>query len=146
VEDVFPAACTVVLEALAQVFDQEEERRVQQRSPAARFASPHPSSGPLMEALKHWLAQQCADRTVEPNSSGGKALQYLRTQWQPLTRFLQGERAPLENNIVEVRFVDQKPAWHKVWGIGPERKSSDARELENLIPVSVGFRPPLVRG
>jgi hypothetical protein len=26
---------------------------------------------------------------------------------------------------------------NKVWGIGPERKSSDAREFENLIPVSV---------
>ena len=104
VEDVFPAACTVVLEALAQVFDQEEESRVQQRSPAARFASPHPSSGPLMEALQHWLAQQCEDRTVEPNSSLGKALQYLRIQWQPLTRFLQVERAPLENNIVERAF------------------------------------------
>jgi hypothetical protein len=40
-------------------------------------------------------------------------------------------------NLVEVRFVDQKPTLNKVWGIGPERKSSDARELENLIPVSV---------
>jgi hypothetical protein len=41
------------------------------------------------------------------------------------------------NKTVEVRFVDQKPTLHKVWGIGPERKSSDAREFENLIPVSV---------
>src|SRR5215510_12811556 len=38
---------------------------------------------------------------------------------------------------VEVRFVDQKPTLNKVWGIGPERKSSEARELENLLPVSV---------
>jgi hypothetical protein len=36
-----------------------------------------------------------------------------------------------------VRFVDQKPTLNKAWGIGPERKSSDAREFENLIPVSV---------
>jgi putative transposase len=41
------------------------------------------------------------------------------------------------NNMVEVRFVDQKPTLNKVRGIGPERKSSDARELENLLPVSV---------
>jgi hypothetical protein len=45
-----------------------------------------------------------------------------------------------------VRLVDQKPTLPKVWGIGPEFKSAKARELENLIPVSVGFRPPLVRG
>src|SRR5438552_8221061 len=54
-----------------------------------------------MEALKHWLAQQFEDRTVEPNSSVGKALQYLLTHWQPLTRFLQVEQAPLDKNIVE---------------------------------------------
>ena len=29
------------------------------------------------------------------------------------------------------------PASNKVWGIGPELKSSDALEFENLIPVSV---------
>ena len=41
------------------------------------------------------------------------------------------------NNIVEVRFVDQKPILNKVWGIGPELKSNDALGLENLMPVSV---------
>jgi hypothetical protein len=40
-------------------------------------------------------------------------------------------------DIALVRFVDQKPTLNKVWGIGPERKSSDAREFENLLPVSV---------
>jgi hypothetical protein len=40
-------------------------------------------------------------------------------------------------NQAGVRFVDQKPALNKVWGIGPERKSSEAREFENLLPVSV---------
>ena len=41
------------------------------------------------------------------------------------------------NNIVEVRFVDQKPTLNKVWGIGPEFKSAKALGLENLMPVSV---------
>ncbi len=44
---------------------------------------------------------------------------------------------PAYVNQVGVRFVDQKPALNKVWGIGPERKSSEAREFENLLPVSV---------
>ena len=54
-----------------------------------------------MEALKQWLEQQFEERLVEPNSSLGKAIAYLRNHWETLTRFLQVERAPLDNNIVE---------------------------------------------
>ena len=54
-----------------------------------------------MEALKRWLEQQFEDRTVEPNSSLGKAFQYLLTHWQTLTRFLEVPGAPLENNTAE---------------------------------------------
>jgi len=45
--------------------------------------------------------------------------------------------SPVLVNLAEVRFVDQKPTLHKVWGIGPEFKSVKALGLENLIPVSV---------
>jgi len=37
-EDVFPQECQVVIQALQQVFDHEEEARVQQMSPEARLA------------------------------------------------------------------------------------------------------------
>jgi len=100
-EEVFPEECAVVIEALKQVFDHEEEARVQQLNPTERLTYHQHYSGPIMEALKHWLAQQFEDRTVEPNSSLGKAFQYLLNHWQTLTQFLQVERAPLDNNIVE---------------------------------------------
>jgi hypothetical protein len=100
-EDVFPHECAVVMDALAQVFDHEEESRVQQLSAPKRFAYHQQYSGPIMEALKHWLVQQFEARTVEPNSSLGKALQYLLTHWQTLTRFLEVPGAPLENNTAE---------------------------------------------
>jgi hypothetical protein len=99
--DVFPQECAVVLEALAQVFDHEEEARVQQLSAPERFAYHQQYSGPIMGALKHWLAQQFEERHVEPNSSLGKAFQYLLTHWQTLTRFLEVPGAPLENNTAE---------------------------------------------
>lgn len=54
-----------------------------------------------MDRLKHWLAAQCTERTVEPNSSVGKALQYLLTHWQTLTQCLQMPGAPLDNNTAE---------------------------------------------
>lgn len=85
--EVFPQECHVVLEILGQVFDHDEAAREQQMSPAARLAYHQAASRPLMEALKRWLDQQGAERLVEPNSSLGKAIAYLHTHWETLTRF-----------------------------------------------------------
>jgi transposase len=100
-EETFPDECGVVIEALKQVFDHEEEARVQRMSAAARLAYHQHYSGPIMDQLKHWLDQQSEERTVEPNSSLGKAMAYLRGHWLTLTRFLQVEGAPLDNNTAE---------------------------------------------
>ena len=99
--DVFPAECTVVLEALTQVFDHEETARMQQMSVAERFAYHQRYSGPIMAALKDWLEQQFQAHAVEPNSSVGKAFQYLLGHWDTLTRFLTTPGAPIENNTAE---------------------------------------------
>ena len=66
-----------------------------------------------------------------------QVLESLHNHWSGLTVFVARPEVALDNNSAEVRFVDQKPTLNKVWGIGPERKSSDAREFENLLPVSV---------
>ena len=100
-EEVFPDECPVVIEALKQVFDHEEEARVQQMSAEARLGYHQQYSGPIMAQLKHWLDAQFEERTVEPNSSLGKAFQYLLTHWPTLTRFLEVPGAPLENNTAE---------------------------------------------
>jgi hypothetical protein len=54
-----------------------------------------------MDELKTWLDKQMDDRLVEPNSSLGKAIAYMQTHWETLTRFLQIAGAPLDNNLVE---------------------------------------------
>jgi len=54
-----------------------------------------------MDALQKWLDQQRDERLVEPNSALGKAMAYMQTHWETLTRFLQIARAPLDNNLVE---------------------------------------------
>ncbi len=100
-EEVFPEECAVVIEALKQVFDHEEEARRQQMSAADRLAYHQQWSGPLMEALKGWLEQQFEERTVEPNSSLGKACRYLLGHWTNLTRFLAVAGAPIDNNTAE---------------------------------------------
>jgi transposase len=58
-------------------------------------------SRPLMDELKGWLDQQVDDRLVEPNSALGQAISYMQTHWTTLTRFLEIEGAPLDNNLVE---------------------------------------------
>ncbi len=100
-EDVFPKECAVVIEALKQVFDHDEEARNEQLSPPERLAYHQRLSGPLMDGLKTWLQQQVDDHLVEPNSSLGKAVAYMQGHWETLTRFLSVVGAPLDNNLVE---------------------------------------------
>jgi transposase len=100
-EEVFPNECRVVIDILSDVFDHDEYTRKVQMRPAARLAYHQALSGPLMDELKRWLAKQVADRLVEPNSALGKAIAYMQTHWETLTRFLQLENAPLDNNLVE---------------------------------------------
>src|SRR5215468_2660000 len=100
-EEVFPAECALVIEALKQVFDHEEEARVQPMNAEVRLKYHQQYSGPIMEALKDWLDAQFEERHVELNSSLGKAFQYLLTHWHTLTRFLEVPGAPLENNMAE---------------------------------------------
>jgi transposase len=100
-DEVFPRECAVVIEALTQVFDHDEQARDAQMSPEARLAYHQAYSRPLMDGLKMWLDQQLADRLVEPNSSLGKAITYMQDHWETLTRFLAIEGAPLDNNLVE---------------------------------------------
>lgn len=100
-EEVFPGECQVVLEALQQVFDHEEEARDKQMSAEARLVYHQDASRPIMEALKRWLDQQLDERLVAPHSSLGKAIAYMQGHWETLTRFLEIAGAPLENNLVE---------------------------------------------
>jgi transposase len=100
-EEVFPAESAVVTQALKQVFEHEAEARAQQLSAADRLIYHHTYSAPIMEALKTWLEQQTAERLVEPNSSLGQAITYLRKHWEALTRFLTVPGAPLDNNTAE---------------------------------------------
>ena len=99
--DVFPAECAVVLEALKQVYDHDEEARDKQMSPPERLAYHQHLSGPIMDGLHQWLERQCDERLVEPNSSLGKAISYMRGHWKTLTRFLMIPGAPLDTNLVE---------------------------------------------
>jgi transposase len=100
-EAVFPHECKMVLDVIGQVFDHDEQAREDELSPAARLAYHQAQSQPLMDGLKRWLDKQIDDHLVEPNSSLGKAIGYMRMHWETLTRFLSIPGAPVDNNLAE---------------------------------------------
>jgi len=55
----------------------------------------------LIAKLRLWMWRQIKEHRVEPNSSLGDAIAYMRKRWRKLTRFLFIPGAPLENNICE---------------------------------------------
>ncbi len=97
----FPEECRQVIDWLRKVFENEETSRAEGLDADERLVYHQQHSGPIMAQLKIWLKKQFEDREVEPNSSLGKAFQYLLNHWEELTRFLETPGAPLDNNTVE---------------------------------------------
>jgi transposase len=56
-------------------------------------------SKPIMEALKLWLTEQ--QGSCPPKSPLGSAIGYALNNWTPLTRFLDDEKLPPDNNASE---------------------------------------------
>jgi len=101
IEETFPEACDVVIQALKDVFDHEEAAQKAHMSDAERLAHHQTYSEPILKTLETWMEKQFKEREVEPNSSLGKALTYMLSHWQTLTQFLRVPGAPLDNNTAE---------------------------------------------
>ena len=97
----FPEPCRYVLETLREVYRNDALARAAQLSPAERLAYHQEHSGPPMRGLQWWLYEQIEQRQVEPNSTLGGAVNYMRKHWHKLTLFLQVPGAPLDNNVCE---------------------------------------------
>jgi transposase len=97
----FPQECRYVLEALRDIYHNDAVARRQEMSPAERLAFHKAKSGPRMEDLRRWMAEQLDEKKVEPNSGLGDAIAYTQKRWDRLTRFLEVPGAPLDNNAAE---------------------------------------------
>jgi len=101
IADNFPDDCRHVLEIIGTVYHHEAIAVEQKMTPPQRLCYHQENSGPLMDELHCWLRAQLDEKKVEPNSSLGKAINYMLNHWQPLTLFLRVEKAPLDNNVCE---------------------------------------------
>jgi transposase len=97
----FPDECLHVLEVLKDVYKNDAQAKRQQMSDEQRLHWHQAQSGPKMAELENWLTEQIEQRKVEPNSSLGDAIAYMRKHWERLTLFLREPGAPLDNNVCE---------------------------------------------
>ena len=97
----FPEACRHVLEALGDVYHNDQLTRERGLTRIERLHFHQEHSRPVMDDLQKWLDAQLKENKVEPNSGLGKAIRYMLNHWQGLTLFLREPGAPLDNNIAE---------------------------------------------
>ncbi len=90
----FPQQCLYVLEILKDVYKNDAEAKTRGFSAEQRLHWHQANSGPKMAELKTWLTEQIEQRKVEPNSSLGEAITYMRKHWDALTLFLREPGAP----------------------------------------------------
>jgi transposase len=100
VED-YPEEVTHLLTEIGTVYKIEGEAKALKLAPRERLSFHKEQSKPVMDGLKLWLDGLIAERLVEPNSSLGKAIQYMRKRWDKMTLFLRVAGAPLDNNLCE---------------------------------------------
>jgi len=98
---IFPQKCKHVIKAIGNVYHNDNVIRDQKMSDQDRLDYHQLHSKPIMDSLKQWIQKHFDQKNVEPNSSLGKAFNYMLRHWDPLTRFLEIPGCPLDNNIVE---------------------------------------------
>ena len=85
----FPEECRYVLEVFRDVYHNDAVARREGMTPEERLAFHKANSGPRMEDLRRWMAEQIDEKKVEPNSGLGEAILYTQKRWDRLTRFLE---------------------------------------------------------
>ncbi len=89
-----------MLESLAVVYHNDvlaKERNL--LACAERLLLHQADSGPVMEELHAWLGRQFDEHRVEPNSTLGASIAYMRRHWEKLTLFVRGRCAPGQQHL-----------------------------------------------
>jgi hypothetical protein len=97
----FPEQVKFVIGLLKNVYRFDAIAKEGAMTPHERLRFHQHNSAPLMAQLKEWLEDQMTGKQVEPNSSLGKAIQYMRNRWEKLTLFLRRPGVPLTNDDCE---------------------------------------------
>jgi transposase len=97
--EVWPKEALAIVEMCNAVF--MNDRETKQMVPDERLKFHQEHSAPIMDKLKSYANSLIDKKKVEPNSSFGKAINYLNNHWEGLTLILRDGNAPLSNNDCE---------------------------------------------
>jgi transposase len=94
-------ACAFILRQMQHLYSVERHLRETKAGPALREAVRTAQSRPVMRRLHAWCLRLKDQHRYLPQSSMGKAVNYLLNQWNELSRFLEDGRVEIDNNLVE---------------------------------------------
>jgi transposase len=94
--EVWPNEALTVIGMLNTVF--MNDRQTKDMSTDQRLKLHQKKSAPVLKELKKYCKRLLKKKVVEPNSSFGKAINYLNNHWEGLTFFLKNGLAPISNN------------------------------------------------
>lgn len=100
-EPQYESEVLIVKELIGNVYKNEAYIKENKLDSEERLKYHQTHSGPVMESLKDWCEKSFEEKKIEPNSSLGKAVNYVLNHWPGLTKFLQIIDCPLDTNILE---------------------------------------------
>lgn len=98
IASLWPEECLKVISGFNIVFLNDKLAKNQNLNPQARLEWHQEKSAPIMTKIKSYCQGLVDKKQVEPNSSLGKAIQYLNNHWKGLTLFLRMPGVPISNN------------------------------------------------
>lgn len=122
-KDTYPTVCKPVLDWIGQVYVHEGYCKARGYTPEQRLRYHRRYSKPVMGQIKRFLNKCIKKSYVEPNSSGGCAVKYMRNHFRELTLFLSVPGAVLDNNDTEqlikvapVMYRKNSQQYHSAYG------------------------------
>jgi transposase len=92
----WPQECLKIVASYNLIFLNDKNTKSMQ--PEQRLNWHQQKSAPVMEKMKTYCHSLLEERKVEPNSSLGKAINYVIKHWKGLTLFLEVPGVPISNN------------------------------------------------
>jgi transposase len=99
IEKDYPEECDYFLKLISDLY--QKEHACKGKSDLERLEYHKKHSTPIIKAIYAKIAELFKNKTVEPNSTLGKAMQYWLNHKEGLTAFLRVAGAPIDNNWAE---------------------------------------------
>jgi arsenate reductase-like glutaredoxin family protein len=101
IASMWPKECLNIICGLNIVFLNDKKAAMENLNPKERLKWHQEKSALVMEKTRAYCKTLIDDKQVEPNSSLGKAINYLENYWEGFTLFLRIPNVPISNNADE---------------------------------------------